>query len=79
MIFKEGPNGEKLEPYEEAVIDVDEAFTGPVIEGLGRRGGRMQDMAPAGDGRMRLEYVCRRAASSATDRSSSPTPGAPGS
>ena len=57
VIFKEGPSGEKLEPYEEAVIDVDEAYTGAVIEELGRRGGRMQDMSPAGDGRMRLEYV----------------------
>ncbi len=57
VIFKEGPNGEKLEPYEELVIDLDEAYNGPVIEELGRRGGRMQDMGPAGEGRMRLEYV----------------------
>ena len=41
VIFKEGPNGEKLEPYEELVIDLDEAYNGPVIEELGRRGGRM--------------------------------------
>jgi GTP-binding protein len=58
VIFKEGPNGEKLEPYEEVVIDLDEAFAGTVIEELGRRGGRMQDMQPAGTGRTRLEYVC---------------------
>jgi GTP-binding protein len=56
VIFKTGPEGEKLEPYEDAVIDVDEAFTGAVIEELGRRGGRMNDMSPAGAGRMRLEY-----------------------
>src|SRR6185436_20514033 len=48
VIFKEGPAGEKLEPYEEVVIDLDEAFAGAVIEELGRRGGRMQDMQPAG-------------------------------
>jgi GTP-binding protein len=58
VIFKEGPNGEKLEPYEEVVIDLDEAFAGTVIEELGRRGGRMRDMQPAGTGRTRLEYVC---------------------
>jgi GTP-binding protein len=58
VIFKEGPAGEKLEPYEEVVIDLDEAFAGTVIEELGRRGGRMQDMQPAGTGRTRLEYVC---------------------
>jgi GTP-binding protein len=57
VIFKTGPEGEKLEPYEDAVIDVDEAFTGAVIEELGRRGGRMSDMSPAGEGRMRLEYT----------------------
>jgi GTP-binding protein len=58
VIFKEGPAGEKLEPYETVVIDLDEAFAGAVIEELGRRGGRMQDMQPAGEGRTRLEYLC---------------------
>jgi GTP-binding protein len=58
VIFKDGENGERLEPYEEVVIDLDEAYAGPVIEELGRRGGRMQDMQPAGGGRTRLEYVC---------------------
>jgi GTP-binding protein len=57
VIFKE-ENGEKLEPYEEVVIDLDEAYSGAVIEELGRRGGRMQEMGPAGEGRMRLEYLC---------------------
>jgi GTP-binding protein len=57
VIFKESETGERQEPYEEAVIDVDEAYAGPVIEELGRRGGRMQDMTLAGDGRRRLEYV----------------------
>ena len=51
-------DGEREEPYEEVVIDLDEAYSGPVIEELGRRGGRMQEMGPAGEGRMRLEYLC---------------------
>jgi GTP-binding protein len=58
VIFKTGEGGEKLEPYEEVVIDLDEAYSGAVIEEFGRRGGRMQEMGPAGDGRMRLEYLC---------------------
>jgi GTP-binding protein len=58
VIFKEGPNGERLEPYEEVVIDLDDAFSGAVIEELGRRGGRMKDMGPAGEGRTRIEFVC---------------------
>jgi GTP-binding protein len=58
VIFKDGPDGERQEPYEEVVIDLDEAFSGAVIEEMGRRAGRMQEMGPAGEGRMRLEYLC---------------------
>jgi GTP-binding protein len=58
VIFKTGEGGERLEPYEEVVIDLEEAYSGAVIEELGRRGGRMQEMGPAGEGRMRLEYLC---------------------
>jgi len=57
VIFKTGEDGERLEPYEEVVIDLDEEFSGAVIEEMGRRGGRMQEMGPAGEGRMRLEYL----------------------
>jgi GTP-binding protein len=58
VIFKTDENGGKTEPYEEVVIDLDEEFSGAIIEELGRRGGRMQEMGPAGEGRMRLEYLC---------------------
>src|SRR5262249_3323659 len=52
-------NGKQVtfEPYEEVVIDVEQAYSGPVIEELGRRGGRMQEMRPEGEGRVRLEYI----------------------
>jgi GTP-binding protein len=56
VVIKE-ENGQKVEPYEEAVIDLEESYSGAVIEELGRRGGRMKDMGPAGEGRTRLEYV----------------------
>jgi len=59
------------------VIDLDEAYNGPVIEELGRRGGRMQEMGPAGEGRMRLEYVIPSRGSSAIGRSFLPTRAAP--
>jgi GTP-binding protein len=58
VIFKQGDAGERLEPYEEVVIDLDEAYSGAVIEELGRRGGRRQERGPAREGRMRLEYLC---------------------
>ena len=56
VITKTGPNGETLEPFEDVVIDLEEAYSGPVIEELGRRQGKMTEMQPAGDGRQRLEY-----------------------
>jgi GTP-binding protein len=57
VIFREGDNGEKQEPYEEVLIDVDEPYSGAVIEKLGGRGGRMTEMAPEGQGRVRLTYI----------------------
>ena len=57
VIFHTSESGEKLEPYEDVQIDVDENYSGAVIEKLGSRGGRMTEMAPAGGGRVRIEYV----------------------
>ena len=56
VIIQLGENGEKLEPYEDAVIDMEEQYTGAVVEELGRRLGRMKDMRPSATGRTRLEY-----------------------
>ena len=56
VISKTGAKGELLEPYEHAVIDLDDRFTGAVIEELGRRLGQMKEMRPSGIGRVRLEY-----------------------
>jgi GTP-binding protein len=50
-------DGQRCEPYEEVTIDVDEGYAGAVIEKLGSRGGRMTEMAPAGGGRVRIEYL----------------------
>jgi GTP-binding protein len=58
VIFHTGEGGEKLEPYEDVLVDVEAAYAGAVIEKLGARGGRMTDMAPGADGRTRIEFVC---------------------
>jgi GTP-binding protein len=50
IITKKGPAGETLEPYEEVVIDVPEAFVGVVIEKLGSRRGEMLEMRSSGEG-----------------------------
>jgi len=48
--------GKTLEPYEHAVIDLDENYTGPVVAELNRRLGQMTEMRPSAVGRVRLEY-----------------------
>ena len=56
VIFREGPNGEKLEPYEELMIDVPEEFLGVVIEKLGPRRAELIDMRNPGQGMVRVRY-----------------------
>jgi GTP-binding protein len=48
--------GKTLEPYEDAVIDLDESYVGPVVAELNRRLGQMTEMRPSAVGRTRLEY-----------------------
>ena len=50
-------DGVKQEPYESLLIDCDEQYQGSVIEELGRRRARMQDLSPDGKGRVRLEFL----------------------
>jgi GTP-binding protein len=50
IITRKGPDGEVLEPFEEVVIDVPEAFVGVVIEKLGGRRGEMLEMRGSGEG-----------------------------
>ncbi|KAF7598884.1 MAG: translational GTPase TypA [Candidatus Dactylopiibacterium carminicum] len=55
VVYKE-IDGVKCEPYEMLTVDVEEEHQGGVMEELGRRRGELQDMAPDGKGRVRLEY-----------------------
>jgi GTP-binding protein len=48
--------GEKLEPIEEVTIDVDDEFSGVVIEKVSLRKGEMQEMKPSGGGKTRLVF-----------------------
>jgi GTP-binding protein len=56
VLFREGPNGEKLEPIEEVTIDVDEAYSGVVIEAMSQRKAEMTDMRPSGGGKTRVTF-----------------------
>ncbi len=49
VIFRAGPNGETLEPFEEVHIETSPDTVGTVVEMLGRRRGQMLDMVNASD------------------------------
>jgi len=47
-------NGQKLEPVEEVIVDVDDEYCGAVVQKLTERRGELVDMRPSGMGRTRL-------------------------
>ncbi|MEI7037795.1 translational GTPase TypA [Fulvimonas yonginensis] len=56
VIIKE-IDGQLMEPFEQLVVDVEEAHQGAVMERLGTRKGQLKNMEPDGKGRVRLEYI----------------------
>jgi len=50
-------DGEKQEPYEQLVVDIEEQHQGGVMEKIGERRGEMRNMEPDGQGRVRLEFI----------------------
>jgi GTP-binding protein len=48
--------GAREEPFEDVLVDVDEPFSGVVVEKMSRRRGQMQDMRPSGGGKVRLTF-----------------------
>jgi GTP-binding protein len=56
VLFKE-ENGQRLEPYETVVIDVDEEHSGTVVEKMAQRKGELTDMRPSGGGKTRLTFT----------------------
>ncbi len=48
--------GLQLEPVEEVVVDVDEEFSGAVVQKLSERKGQMIEMRPSGGGKQRLVF-----------------------
>src|SRR5690606_14440612 len=56
VILQEGPKGERLEPYEELIVDVPEEFMGVVMEKLGPRRTEMTEMRNPGQGSVRLTF-----------------------
>ncbi|HEX8388298.1 MAG TPA: translational GTPase TypA [Sphingomonas sp.] len=55
VLFRDGENGRE-EPYETVVIDVDEEFSGTVVDKMNQRKGELVDMRPSGGGKTRITF-----------------------
>jgi len=56
VLMKNDDHGKLLEPIEEVIIDVDDEYTGQVVQDLNLRRGVMLEMKPFGIGRSRLIF-----------------------
>ncbi len=56
VIFDTDENGQRTEPYETVVIDVDDEFSGTVVEKMQRRKAELTDMRPSGQGKTRITF-----------------------
>ena len=58
VVYQADPEtGKRLEPIEEVIIDVDEDYSGIVIEKLSARKAELKDMGPSGAGKTRLTLM----------------------
>ena len=56
VLFREDENGKKTEPYETVVIDVDDEYSGTVVEKMAGRKAELTDMRPSGGGKTRITF-----------------------
>ena len=56
VLFGEDDAGKRTEPYETVVIDVDDEYSGTVVEKMAVRKGEMTDMRPSGGGKTRITF-----------------------
>ena len=57
VLYQNDPvTGQRLEPIEEVVIDVDEEFSGSVVQKVSERKGDLIEMKPSGAGKSRLVF-----------------------
>jgi GTP-binding protein len=56
VVMKE-ENGKQLEPEEFVTLDMEEVYMGTVMETMGQRKATLKNMAPMGEGSLRLEFV----------------------
>lgn len=56
VLYQEDENGNKLEPIEEVIIDVDDEFSSNVVDQMNRRKAEMIDMRQSGTGKTRIVF-----------------------
>jgi GTP-binding protein len=57
VVLKTDPEtGQRLEPIEEVIVDVDDNYTGVVVQKLSERKGDLLEMRPSGGGRTRMVF-----------------------
>jgi len=56
-VRKREVDGETREPWEQVVLDLEEDYQGAVMQAMGERGARMENIQPDGRGRVRLDYI----------------------
>ncbi|MCK5041550.1 MAG: translational GTPase TypA [Sphingomonadales bacterium] len=59
VLFKEDPEtGKTLEPYEDVSIEVDEEYSGVVVEKMAARKADLKEMAPTSSGKTKIVFSC---------------------
>ncbi|MBE2190810.1 MAG: translational GTPase TypA [Alphaproteobacteria bacterium] len=58
VLLKKDENNQVIEPYEEIIVDIDDEYTGVVVEKLTERKADLTDMRPAGHGKTRIVFSC---------------------
>jgi GTP-binding protein len=57
VLFQKDDSGALLEPYEEVICDVDEIYSGAVVEKMSMRKAELRDMRPSGAGKTRIVFL----------------------
>ena len=57
LFHKDPETGETIEPMEELFVDLDDEYTGTVVDKLIQRKGEMLDMRPSGVGKTRIKFL----------------------
>jgi GTP-binding protein len=57
VLYQTDGAGQRLEPIEEVVVDVDEPYSGTVVNKLSERKAELTDMRPSGGGKVRLNFL----------------------